>query len=77
VTRPGDQRITLNLTSLPIKQSIAFTIDVDDTAGTREITVADGEMSGTTVSLHVADKTYTAVIETGAQVTLESPDCAL
>ncbi|KPD10356.1 hypothetical protein AN476_21380, partial [Phaeobacter sp. 11ANDIMAR09] len=73
----GDQRITLNLTSLPIKQSIAFTIDVDDTAGTREITVADGEMSGTTVSLHVADKTYTAVIETGAQVTLESPDCAL
>jgi len=67
----------LNLTSLPIKQSIAFTIDVDDTAGTREITVADGEMSGTTVSLHVADKTYTAVIETGAQVTLESPDCAL
>lgn len=77
MTRPGDQRITLNLTSLPIKQSIAFTIDVDDTAGTREITVADGEMSGTTVSLHVADKTYTAVIETGAQVTLESPDCAL
>ncbi|MEO1110585.1 MAG: aggregation factor core [Pseudomonadota bacterium] len=73
----GDQRITLNLTSLPIKQSIAFTIDVDDTAGTREITVADGEMSGTTVSLHVADKTYTAVIETGAQVTLEFPDCAL
>ena len=63
----GDRRVTLNMTGL----------DVDDTAGTREITVADSEMSGTTVSLRVADKTYSAVIETGAQVTLETPDCAL
>ena len=73
----GDRRVTLNMTGLATAQSIAFTIDVDDTAGTREITVADSEMSGTTVSLRVADKTYSAVIETGAQVTLETPDCAL
>ncbi|MGR3634473.1 MAG: aggregation factor core [Shimia sp.] len=73
----GDQRVTLNMTGRATTQSIAFTIDVDNTAGTREITFADSEMSGTTVSLSVADKIYSAVMETGAQVTLETPDCAL
>lgn len=37
-------------------ETIAFTIDGDDTNGTREITVTDSEISGTTVSL-VADNT--------------------
>lgn len=72
----GDQRVTLNMTGLAPTEFIAFTIDVDDTSGSREITVTDSEMRGTTLSLRVNNTVYSATIETGAEVTLQTPKCA-
>lgn len=71
----GDQRATLSMTGLAQNETIAFTIDVDDTNGTREITVADSEMSGTTVSLLEGSNTYSAVMESGAQVVINAAAC--
>lgn len=44
--RDGDNSLTLALTNLEQGQSVAFTIDVDDTIGAREITVSRSEISG-------------------------------
>jgi hypothetical protein len=73
----GDQRATLDITGLASNRSIAFTIDVDDTNGTREITVADNEMRGTTVSLLTQGSTYSEVISADTQVTIQTPACTL
>ena len=75
VISDGDQRATLNMTGLGTKETIAFTIDVDDTNGTRAITVADSEMSGTTVSLIARDNAYSAVMATSATVVLDVAAC--
>ena len=45
----GDSAVTLDIKSLGVGQAIAFTIDVDDTGGGREITVNGSEISGATV----------------------------
>lgn len=71
----GDRRAMLDLAGLGVNETIAFTIDVDDTIGTRAITVADGEISGTTVSLHTGGSTFSAMMEVGAQVLLTTPNC--
>lgn len=72
----GDQRVTLNVTGLGQDGAIAFTIDVDDTAGSREITVSDGEISGTSVTLLKGNRSYSAVMDTDAQVVVETEPCS-
>lgn len=47
----GDRSITLNTGAIPVGGQIAFTIDVDDTLGQREITVTGAEIAGATVSM--------------------------
>ena len=47
--RDGDQAIRLPLASLQRGDAVAFTIDVDDTGGGREITVSDSEIEGAVV----------------------------
>lgn len=47
----GDTRLELPLTALAPGARIAFTIDVDDTAGTSETMVTGSEMAGATVSI--------------------------
>lgn len=71
----GDQRATLSLNGLGQGETIAFTIDVDDTGGSREITVSDSEISGTTVSLRAGSETYNGVMNEDAQVVVNSADC--
>ena len=71
----GDQRAMLDMSGLGVNETIAFTIDVDDTNGTRAITVADSEISGTTYSFHADGNTYTSVMTAVAQVTLNTPNC--
>ncbi|MEP3639970.1 MAG: aggregation factor core [Paracoccaceae bacterium] len=71
----GDQRAVLGMSGLGVNETIAFTIDVDDTVGTRAITVADSEISGTTFSLNVGGSTFSAVMETKAKVMLTTPNC--
>ncbi|MBT0958713.1 aggregation factor core [Alphaproteobacteria bacterium KMM 3653] len=71
----GDQRAVLDISGLGADETIAFTIDVDDTIGTRAITVADSEINGTTVSLTAEGRRFSAVMEDEAQVLLTTPDC--
>ena len=47
----GQNAVDLPISTLGSGESIAFTIDVDDTLGAREITVTDAEISGATVKL--------------------------
>ncbi len=73
----GDQRATLDIAGLGQNKIIAFTIDVDDTNGTREITISDSEINGTIVSLHMKNNTYSAVLTANAQVVLKTPTCSV
>ena len=47
----GDESITLTFSDLAEGVAAAFTIDVDDTAGGREITVSGSEIIGASVSV--------------------------
>ena len=49
----GDVALTLELSALTPQSPVAFTIDVDDTLGGREITVAGSEILGGTVSVAI------------------------
>ncbi len=49
--KDGDAIMTLAVLSLSVGEVIAFTIDVDDTAGNREITVTGSELAGTTLQI--------------------------
>ena len=77
VVRDGDRRIELQIDGLPVGQSVVFTIDVDDTAGEREITVSDSEIRGATVSLRTAQVENTAMFDQSAQAVMPGPDCAV
>ena len=71
----GDQRATLSMTGLGQNKTIAFTIDVNDTNGTREITVSDNEISGTTFSLMSDNATYSVIMSDGAQAAIPTATC--
>ncbi len=60
VVRDGQSAITLDLSGLAKGASVAFTIDVDDTGGGREITVSGSEIAGAVVVLEQADTRTTA-----------------
>ncbi|PYG32474.1 aggregation factor core [Pelagimonas varians] len=75
VITDGDQVATLVLKSLGPQQEIAFTIDVDDTAGGREITVSDDEIRGATVTLATKGETVSAVLGANAKALLETRNC--
>ena len=47
----GDQAVTLALKSLSAETKVAFTVDVDDTGGGREITVSGSEIKGASVRI--------------------------
>lgn len=71
----GDQTATLSIATLGPDQKIAFTIDVDDTNGTREITVSDDEINGAQISLNASGKQTTAVLAANAEAMLTVGGC--
>jgi hypothetical protein len=71
----GDQRATLSMTGLGQNETIAFTIDVDDTNETREITVTDGEIRGASVSLMMNKTEHSAIMDSRARVVIDTPAC--
>ncbi len=73
--KDGDQSVRLEIAELAQDQSIAFTIDVDDTAGGREITVSDSEISGAVVQLSKNETSISASFETGSEILLNIPTC--
>ena len=75
IVADGDQRVALDILGLERNETVAFTIDVDDTSGTREITVADSEARGTNVSYRTDGSMFLAVMEATPVVTLTFPDC--
>ncbi|SLN44940.1 hypothetical protein TRL7639_02414 [Falsiruegeria litorea R37] len=71
----GQNALSLDVVRLKPGESIAFTIDVDDTLGAREITVTDSEISGATVHLAQGDQINTAVFSSAASATLPVRSC--
>ena len=58
--RDGDRAISMRLTGLGPNQRIAFTIDVDDTAGATESMISASEITGATVRAGDASGTFGA-----------------
>lgn len=59
----GDKRLTIDIKGLNAGEKLAFTIDVDDTLGGREITVNDTEISGAMVSADHAGSVSSAAFK--------------
>ena len=71
----GDTKLDLKLTKLAPQKTVSFTIDVDDTAGAREITVSDEEILGAKVILRNADGDFEGKFTTGPNATVNLPNC--
>lgn len=75
----GDNRIELTLTGLAPKQSVAFTIDVDDTlrkSSLGQIRVTDAEIAGASVSLARDGKKVIGVFDNTSRAVLRVGACA-
>lgn len=67
----GDRALVLELSALPNGAEVAFTIDVDDTIGAREITVSGAEIEGAAVRLVSGAKTTEARFGSDATAVLD------
>ena len=72
----GDSAITLKMKALGVGQSIAFTIDVDDTGGAREITVNGSEIAGASVRVTLGDTQATGTFDTSAKAQVQTSGCS-
>ncbi|MEM6385247.1 MAG: aggregation factor core [Pseudomonadota bacterium] len=72
----GDTSLRLDLDGLSKGKKVAFTIDVDDTIGAREITVTDAEIAGASVRLEVEGETVEAEFDGDAVASLNWTGCA-
>ena len=71
----GDAVIVLDLLALDAGQSVAFTVDVDDTLGGREITVSDSEIVGANVTLAAGGQTWSGTFSDRSIAQVDLPDC--
>ncbi len=71
----GDASITLPLRGLGVGQSVAFTIDVDDTGGGREITVNGSEIEGASLRAELEGETQTGTFTDAALATVKTAAC--
>ncbi len=76
VVTDGDRLVTLRVATLPSGGTIAFTIDVDDTKHQREITVADSELKGATVTVQAKGQELRGTFGAAPQLSVKSPPCA-
>ncbi len=74
--KDGDNVVSFQLTEFPARSRLSFTIDVDDTKGGREITVADSEIEGATVLLSDGVKTVEQAFGSDAQLVIKTNPCA-
>ncbi|WP_420332888.1 aggregation factor core [Roseibium sp.] len=73
--KDGDNAVTLSIAELQPGAKIAFTIDVDDTAGGREITVSGSEIEGASVTFSNNGKSVTAALSSGATALVKTGAC--
>lgn len=69
----GQSAVTLNLNGLAAGASVAFTIDVDDTGGGREITVSGSEIAG--ASVRMDGNMQQGLFDSSARATLPTSAC--
>jgi len=72
----GDTALSLDLSMMPKGQTVAFTLDVDDTGGAREITVSGAEIEGAKVILQTAEGATSALFGSDARASLEQSGCS-
>ena len=68
--KDGDNRIAFEIAEFAPGALMAFTIDVDDTVGAREITVSDSEIVGARVALTANGAASEAVFTSGPRTVL-------
>lgn len=71
----GDNRVTLDLLGLPAGGRVSFTIDVDDTRKSREITVSDQEIAGAKVAVSTDRERLHATFGDNATATVALKAC--
>lgn len=75
VVLDGDNAIKLDVAGLGQNRAIAFTIDVDDTGGGREITVNGSEIAGAEFRAILAGQTVTGTFGSDAQAMIKTGSC--
>ncbi|MGJ8610631.1 MAG: hypothetical protein ACSHWY_06030 [Octadecabacter sp.] len=71
----GDTMLTLSMAALPAGGGVAFTIDLDDTVGTREITVSGSEIEGASIAIQMGDQASTGIFDAQGQATAVTEAC--
>ncbi|MEP0940518.1 MAG: aggregation factor core [Rhizobiaceae bacterium] len=73
--KDGDNNISLKLKGLKARSSVSFTIDVDDTANSREITVSDSEFMGASTSWKTDASVKMAEFGANSEAIISLPNC--
>lgn len=73
--RDGDSAVTLRLKGLAAGADVAFTVDVDDTGGGREITVSGSEIAGASVRMAMGGVMQSGVMDATARATVPMGAC--
>jgi hypothetical protein len=71
----GDTMVKLDLRGLGAGRSVAFTIDVDDTGGGREITVSGSEIARASLRAQIAGQTLEGTFYKNAQARISHSAC--
>lgn len=71
----GDAALVLDLKGLAVSETFAFTIDVDDTGGGREITVSGSEIAGANVAVALGEASRSAAFDDSAQARVPVDGC--
>jgi len=74
--KDGDNQLTLDVKKLDAGQSIALTIDVDDTMGDRETIISGAEISGAKIHFSQANKSTSVIFNSNARTTVKRDSCA-
>lgn len=75
IVQDGQNQLQLKITHLAAGARIAFTIDVDDTIGQREITVSGAEIEGATLSISSESFRAVGAFSSDSYTALEAPEC--
>ncbi|MEM6408486.1 MAG: aggregation factor core [Pseudomonadota bacterium] len=74
----GDNRLELSISTLPAGESVAFTIDVDDTlrkSALGQIQITDSEIAGATVMLSSAQGDVSGVFDNTSRAVIRTSGC--
>ena len=72
----GQTGVSLEIVSLAPNETIAFTIDVDDTRGQRPTTVSGAEIQGAVVTYSQAGQQKSATFSTSAEAQFQGTTCS-